>query len=134
MPRRSRESIGNLMDLKPAEAHVVRDGKEEDVSPEDLTEGDIVIVRPGEKIPADGTVESGYSSLNTVALTGESAPREVGPGDQALSGCVNTEGALTIRVEKADAESTAAKVMQLVEESGEKKSRSETFIPRFARI
>ena len=131
---RSRESIGNLMDLKPAEAHVVRDGKEEDVSPEDLTEGDIVIVRPGEKIPADGTVESGYSSLNTVALTGESAPREVGPGDQALSGCVNTQGALTIRVEKAYAESTAAKVMQLVEESGEKKSRSETFIARFAKV
>lgn len=131
---RSRESIGHLMDLKPAEAHLLTADGEKDVTPETLQAGDKVIVRPGEKIPADGTIVSGTSSLNTVALTGESAPREVTEGDKVLSGCVNQQGALTIMVEKAYAESTAAKVLQLVEESSEKKSKSETFIARFARV
>ncbi len=131
---RSRESISGLMDLKPDVAHVVRDNAETDITPDDLKVGDIVVVRPGEKIPADGTVTEGSSSLNTVALTGESAPREVNIGDQALSGCININGLLHIRVEKIYAESTAAKVLKLVEESGAKKSKSETFIARFARV
>lgn len=131
---RSRDSIGHLMDLKPDEAHIVTNDGEKCVPPEALKKGDMVVVRPGEKVPADGVVESGTSSLNTVALTGESAPREVAPGDMVLSGCVNQQGALKIRVEKAYAESTAAKVLQLVEESGEKKSKSEAFIARFAKV
>lgn len=131
---RSKDSIAHLMDLKPQEAHVVRDGREVSVAPEDLVVGDVAVVRPGEKIPADGTVISGSSSLNTVALTGESEPREVAEGDQILSGCVNIQGALTIKIEKAYSDSTAAKVMRLVEESSQKKSRSEAFIARFARI
>ncbi len=131
---RSRDSIGHLMDLKPDEAHVVRDGEEQTVKPEDLSIGDTIIVRPGEKVPVDGTITSGASSMDTVALTGESAPRDVCAGDQVLSGFVNRQGVLTMRVDKAYGDSTAAKVLSLVEESGEKKSKSETFIARFARV
>ncbi len=131
---RSRESISRLMDLKPDVAHVVRKGEETDIAPDDLTVGETVIVRPGEKIPADGVITEGTSSLNTVALTGESVPREVSAGDQALSGCININGLLHIQVEKIYAESTAAKVLKLVEESGTKKSKSETFIARFAKV
>lgn len=131
---RSRDSIGHLMDLKPDEAHLITSDGEKSVAPEILNVGDRIIVRPGEKIPADGVVESGVSSLNTVALTGESAPREVSKGDKVLSGCVNQQGVLTVCVEKAYVESTAAKVLQLVEESNEKKSKSEAFIARFARV
>lgn len=131
---RSRDSIGHLMDLKPDEAHVMREGKEQTVNPEELTVGDTIIVKPGEKVPVDGTITSGASSMDTVALTGESAPRDVNVGDQILSGFVNRQGAVTMRVDKAYNDSTAAKVLKLVEESGEKKSKSETFISRFAKV
>lgn len=131
---RSRDSIGHLMDLKPDEAHVMRDGKEQTVNPEELTVGDTIIVKPGEKVPVDGTITSGASSMDTVALTGESAPRDVNVGDQILSGFVNRQGAVTMRVDKAYNDSTVAKVLKLVEESGEKKSKSETFISRFAKV
>lgn len=131
---RSRDSIGHLMDLKPDEAHVMREGKEQNVNPEELTVGDTIIVKPGEKVPVDGTITSGASSMDTVALTGESAPRDVNIGDQILSGFVNRQGAVTMRVDKAYNDSTAAKVLKLVEESGEKKSKSETFISRFAKV
>lgn len=131
---RSRDSIGHLMDLKPEEAHVMREGKELTIKPEELIVGDIITVRPGEKVPVDGTITSGSSSMDTVALTGESAPRDVSVGDQVLSGFVNRQGVLTMRVDKAYNDSTAAKVLKLVEESGEKKSKSETFISRFARV
>lgn len=131
---RSRDSISHLVNLKPAVAHRQTGETEQDVRPEDLSVGDVVIVRSGEKIPADGTIVNGASSLNTVALTGESEPRDVSAGDQALSGCVNTRGVLYIRVDKAYADSTAAKVMRLVEEADKRKSRSETFIARFAKV
>ena len=131
---RSRDSIGHLMDLKPDEAHVMREGKEQTVNPEELTVCDTIIVKPGEKVPVDGTITSGASSMDTVALTGESAPRDVNVGDQILSGFVNRQGAVTMRVDKAYNDSTAAKVLKLVEESGEKKSKSETFISRFAKV
>lgn len=131
---RSRDSIGHLMNLKPEEAHLMREGKEQTVKPEELAVGDTIIVKPGEKVPVDGTITSGASSMDTVALTGESAPRDVNIGDQILSGFVNRQGVLTMRVDKAYDDSTAAKVLKLVEESGEKKSKSETFISRFARV
>lgn len=131
---RSRDSIGHLMDLKPEEAHLMREGKEQTVKPEELAVGDTIIVKPGEKVPVDGTITSGASSMDTVALTGESAPRDVNVGDLILSGFVNRQGVLTMRVDKAYDDSTAAKVLKLVEESGEKKSKGETFISRFARV
>ncbi len=131
---RSRKAIAHLVEMKADVAHAVRGGVEADVCPDELSVGDIVIVRPGEKIPADGVIVAGTSSLNTVALTGESLPRDVGVGDKALSGCVNMQGALTVEVEKVPSESTAAKVIRLVEEADSRKSRSEKFITRFARV
>lgn len=131
---RSRRAIAHLVETRADVAHVLRGGVVADISPDDLRVGDRVVVRPGEKIPADGVVVDGASSLNTVALTGESLPRDVGVGDKALSGCVNLQGALTVEVEKVPSESTAAKVVQLVEEADRRKSRSEKFITRFARV
>ncbi|WP_424036010.1 heavy metal translocating P-type ATPase [Prevotella melaninogenica] len=131
---KARDSISELMDIRPDVANVVRNGVVESVSPEEVMIGETVIVKPGEKIPLDGRVLEGSSSLNTVALTGESMPRDVSAGMEVISGCVNLSGVLKVQVEKAYSESTAAKIIQLVEEAGDNKSRSESFIRRFARV
>ena len=131
---KSRRSIAHLMDVRPDTAHVIRQGKTLTVNPDSVTIGETVIVKPGEKVPLDGTVIDGTSSLNTVALTGESLPRSVKPGDSILSGCVNISGMLEVKVEKTFGESTASKIIELVENASENKSKSETFISRFARI
>ena len=131
---KARDSISELMDIRPDVANVERNGVVESVSPEEVTIGEIVIVKPGEKIPLDGRVLEGSSSLNTVALTGESMPRDVSAGMEVISGCVNLSGVLKVQVEKAYSESTAANIIQLVEEAGDNKSHSESFIRRFARV
>ena len=131
---RSRKSIAHLMDIRPDSAHVVRGAEIVTVKPEEVKPGDIILVKPGEKVPMDGIVLEGTSSLDTVALTGESAPRNIGPGDDILSGCVNLSGVLRVKVTKAFGESTASKILDLVENAAEKKSRSESFITRFARV
>lgn len=131
---KARDSISELMDIRPDVANVERNGVVESVSPEEVMIGETVIVKPGEKIPLDGRVLEGSSSLNTVALTGESMPRDVSVGMEVISGCVNLSGVLKVQVEKPYSESTAAKIIQLVEEAGDNKSRSESFIRRFARV
>ena len=131
---KARDSISELMDIRPDVANVERNGVVASVSPEKVKIGETVIVKPGEKIPLDGRVLEGASSLNTVALTGESMPRDVSAGMEVISGCVNLSGVLKVQVEKAYSESTAAKIIQLVEEAGDNKSRSESFIRRFARV
>ncbi len=138
---KSRESIAHLMDIRPDVAHLemeeMRDGDNEkwiDVSPEEVTVGAVIVIRPGEKVPLDGVVIEGSSALNTVALTGESLPREVNAGDEVVSGCVNLSGVLRVRTTKAFGESTVSKIISLVENAGERKSQSETFIARFARV
>ena len=131
---KARDSISELMDIRPDVANVERNGVVASVSPEEVMIGETVIVKPGEKIPLDGRVLEGASSLNTVALTGESMPRDVSAGMEVISGCVNLSGVLKVQVEKAYSESTAAKIIQLVEEAGDNKSRSESFIRRFARV
>lgn len=131
---KARDSISELMDIRPDVANVERNGLVASVSPEEVKIGETVIVKPGEKIPLDGRVLEGASSLNTVALTGESMPRDVSAGMEVISGCVNLSGVLKVQVEKAYSESTAAKIIQLVEEAGDNKSRSESFIRRFARV
>ena len=131
---KARDSISELMDIRPDVANVERNGVVASVSPEEVKIGETVIVKPGEKIPLDGRVLEGSSSLNTVALTGESMPRDVSAGMEVISGCVNLSGVLKVQVEKAYSESTAAKIIQLVEEAGDNKSRSESFIRRFARV
>ncbi len=131
---RSRRSISHLMDIRPDVANVVRDGKVLTVNPEEVQVGESVVVKPGERVPMDGVVTDGKSSLDTVALTGESVPRGVGAGDEIFSGCVNVSGLLTVRVTKPFGESTASRVLDLVENAAGNKSRSENFITRFARI
>ncbi|WP_234396067.1 heavy metal translocating P-type ATPase [Prevotella veroralis] len=131
---KARDSITELMDIRPDTANIERNGRIEAVSPEEVSVGDTVIVKPGEKIPLDGTILEGTSSLNTVALTGESLPRDVQEGDAVISGCVNLSGVLKLRVDKSYSQSTAAKIIQLVEDAGNNKSRSESFIRRFARV
>ena len=131
---KARDSISELMDIRPDVANVERNGVVASVSPEEVKIGETVIVKPGEKIPLDGRVLEGSSSLNTVALTGESMPRDVSAGMEVISGCVNLSGVLKVQVEKPYSESTAAKIIQLVEEAGDNKSRSESFIRRFARV
>lgn len=131
---KARDSISELMDIRPDVANVERNGVVASVSPEKVKIGETVIVKPGEKIPLDGRVLEGASSLNTVALTGESMPRDVSAGMEVVSGCVNLSGVLKVQVEKPYSESTAAKIIQLVEEAGDNKSRSESFIRRFARV
>ena len=130
----SRRAISQLLDIRPDFANVERDGAVEVVAPDEVRVGEVIVIKPGEKVPMDGTVLEGSSSLDTVALTGESAPRDVAAGDQILSGCVNQSGVLRVRVGKAFGESTAAKILDLVENAGEAKSRSEHFISRFARV
>ncbi len=131
---KSRESISHLMDIRPDVAQVERDGKLLTVSPDEVTVGETIVIRPGEKVPLDGVVVEGGTSLNTVALTGESLPRKVGVGDEVISGCVNISGLVKVRTTKSYGESTVSKIIRLVEEANEHKSQSETFISRFARI
>ena len=131
---RSRKSISHLMDIRPDSANVERDGNLVTVHPEEVAVGEIILIRPGEKVPMDGVVLEGSSSLDTVALTGESVPRSIGPEDEILSGCVNLSGVLRVKTIKAFGESTAAKILDLVENAAENKSRSESFITKFARI
>ena len=131
---RSKRSINDLMDIRPDVANVERGGEVTAVDPKTVAVGETVVVRPGEKVPMDGTITDGVSSLNTVALTGESVPRDVGVGDDVLSGCINISGVLRVKVGKSFGDSTASKIIKLVEESAENKSRSETFIRRFSRV
>lgn len=131
---RSRKSISALMDIRPDTANVERDGKILTVNPEVVKVGETIVVRPGEKVPMDGLVLEGTSSLDTVALTGESVPRTIGPKDNIISGCVNLSGVIRAKVTKAFGESTASKILDLVENASENKSKSESFISRFARI
>ena len=131
---RSRRSIRALMDIRPDTANVLRNGKMQTVSPDTIAVGDTIIVKPGERVALDGEIVDGTSALNTVALTGESMPRDVHKGDQVVSGCVNISGVLTVKVQKSFGESTASKIINMVENASEKKSKSEAFITRFARV
>lgn len=131
---RSRRSIRALMDIRPDTANVLRDGKIQTVSPDTIAVGETIIVKPGERVALDGEIVDGTSALNTVALTGESMPRDVHKGDQVVSGCVNISGVLTVKVQKTFGESTASKIINMVENASEKKSKSEAFITRFARV
>ena len=131
---RSRESISHLMDIRPDVANVERDGKVESVKPEDVRVGETIVVRPGEKIPLDGVIVEGTTSLNTIALTGESCPREVEEKDEVVSGCINLTGVIRVKTTKTFGESTVSKIIRLVESADEHKSRSESFITRFARV
>ena len=131
---RSRESISHLMDIRPDVANVERDGKVESVKPEDVKVGETIVVRPGEKIPLDGIIVEGTTSLNTIALTGESCPREVEEKDEIVSGCINLTGVIRVKTTKTFGESTVSKIIRLVESADENKSRSESFITRFARV
>ena len=130
---KSRKNISELMDIRPDYANIERDGKLEKVDPDEVEIGSIIVVQPGEKIPIDGVVAEGTSSLNTSALTGESLPREAEPGDEVMSGCINMTGVLKIRTTKEFGESTVSKILELVENSSSRKSRSENFISKFAR-
>lgn len=131
---KSREGIAHLMDIRPDIAHVERNGAVEDVNPEDVAVGETILVKPGEKVPLDGVVVEGSTALNTVALTGESMPRNVEEGDEVISGCVNLSGLVKVRTTKAFGESTVAKIIDLVENAAESKSKSENFITKFARV
>jgi len=131
---RSRESISHLMDIRPDVANVERDGKVESVKPEDVRVGETIVVRPGEKIPLDGIIVEGTTSLNTIALTGESCPRDVEERDEIVSGCINLTGVIRVKTTKTFGESTVSKIIRLVESADENKSRSESFITRFARV
>ena len=131
---KSRRSITALMDIRPDYANIEQDGKLVQVDPDDVAVGSIIVVQPGEKIPLDGVVTEGSSTLNTAALTGESLPRDAAVGDEVISGCVNMTGVLKIRTTKAFGESTVSKILELVENSSSHKSRSENFISKFARI
>ena len=136
---KSRDSIAHLMDIRPDVAHLEgeKDGRREgveDVSPEVVLVGSVIVIRPGEKVPLDGVVIEGSTSLNTVALTGETVPRDVSVGDEVISGCGNQSGVIRVRTTKAFGESTVSKIISLVEHAGEHKSQSEAFITRFARV
>ena len=131
---KNRDSIAHLMDIRPESATVVRNGAETEVTPDEVAVGEIIVIKAGDKVPLDGVVEEGSSSLNTVALTGESMPRSVAEGDTVLSGTINISGTLKVRVTKAYSESTVTKILDLVENAQQNKSKSETFITRFARI
>ena len=131
---KSRRSIAALMDIRPDHAAVERDGALVQLDPAEVEPGSIIVVQPGEKIPIDGVIVDGCASLNTGALTGESLPREVSPGDEVLSGCIDLSGVLRIRTSKPFGESTVSKILDLVAESSSRKSRSEAFISKFARV
>ncbi|SKB58436.1 Cd2+/Zn2+-exporting ATPase [Lachnospiraceae bacterium] len=130
---KSRESITEMMSIAPESANLEKDGVIEEVDPEDVEQGDIIVIRAGEKVPLDGVVIEGESFLNTAALTGENVPRRVSVGDEVISGCVNDKGTLKVRVTKAYEDSTVAKILELVENAATRKARVEKFITRFAR-
>ena len=131
---KSRRNISELMDIRPDYANVERDGRVIQVDPDEVEIGTEILVQPGEKVPLDGVVVEGVSTLNTSALTGESLPRDVREGDEIISGCVNLTGLLTIRTTKEFGESTVSKILDLVENASSRKSRSEDFIAKFARV
>ena len=131
---KSRKNISELMDIRPDYANVEKDGKLEKVDPDEVETGSVIVVMPGEKIPIDGTIIEGNTTLNTSALTGESLPREAKEGDDVISGCINMTGVLKIRTTREFGESTVSKILELVENSSYRKSRSENFISRFARV
>ena len=131
---KSRKSISALMDIRPDYANIERDGKLEQVDPEEIQVGDIIVVKAGEKVPLDGVVMEGKTTLNTAALAGESLPRDAAEGDQIISGCVNISGLIRVRVTKPFCESTVSRILELVENASNKKTRTERFITRFARI
>ena len=130
---KSRRSITALMDIRPDYANIERDGKLVQVDPDEVQIGETIVVKPGERIPLDGTILKGFSTLDTSALTGESMPREVEPGMEVISGCINQTGILNIQTTKEFGESTVAKILDLVENASDKKGRIENFITRFAR-
>ena len=131
---KSRRNISALMDIRPDYANIERDGRLEKVDPDEVEIGSVIVVQPGEKVPLDGVILSGASSLNTSALTGESLPRDAKTGDEVISGCINMTGVLRIRTTKAFGESTVSKILELVEDSSSHKSKSENFISKFARV
>ena len=131
---KSRRSITALMDIRPDYANIEHDGKLEQVDPDEVAVGTVIVVQPGEKVPIDGVIETGASTLDTAALTGESLPRDVTAGDEITSGCINLTGVLHVRTTKAFGESTVSKILELMENSSSRKSRSESFISRFARV
>ena len=131
---KSRQSIAALMDIRPDYANIEVDGQLEQVDPDEVAVGSVIVVQPGERIPIDGTVIEGSSSVNTAALTGESAPRDVNAGDEVISGCINLSGVLRVKTTKEFGESTVSKILELVENSSSNKSRSENFISKFARV
>ena len=131
---KSRRNISELMDIRPDYANIEKDGKLEKADPDEVEIGSIIVVQPGEKVPIDGVITEGSSSLNTSALTGESLPRDAGTGDEIISGCINMTGVLKIRTTKEFGESTVSKILDLVENASSRKSRSEAFISRFARV
>ena len=131
---KSRRSIASLMDIRPDYANIEQDGQLLQVDPEEVPVGSVIVVQPGERVPLDGIVLSGTSALNTAALTGESLPRDVAPGDEIISGCINMTGLLTVRTTREFTESTVAKILDLVENASSRKSKSEDFISKFARV
>ena len=131
---KSRRNISELMDIRPDYANVERDGRLEKVDPDEVEIGSVIVVQPGEKVPIDGIIIEGSSSLNTSALTGESLPRDARAGDEIISGCINMTGVLKIRTTKEFGESTVSRILDLVENASSRKSRSEDFISKFARV
>ena len=132
--RRSRKNISELMDIRPDYANLLEDGQISRVSPDEVAIGSVIVVQPGEKVPLDGVIIEGNSSLNTSALTGESLPRDVKEGDEIISGCININGVLKVSTTKEFGESTVSKILELVENSGTRKSKSEKFISKFAMV
>ena len=131
---KSRRNINELMDIRPDYANVEQDGKLEKVDPDEVEIGSVIVVQPGEKVPIDGVILEGSSTLSTSALTGESIPREAAAGDEIISGCINMTGLLKVKTTKEFGESTVSRILDLVENASSRKSRSEEFISRFARI
>lgn len=131
---RSRDSISHLMDIRPDVAYVEREGRTVAVPPQEVRVGEVIVIKPGEKVPLDGTIVEGATSLNTLALTGESMPREAAVEDEVMSGCINLTGVVRVRTTKSFGESTVSKIIRLVESADEHKSRSEAFITKFARV
>ena len=129
---RSRDSISHLMEIKPDVANVERNGNTMQVSPEEVAIGETIVIRPGEKVPLDGMVIEGQSALNTIAITGESMPRQITEGNEVISGCINISGVIKVQTTKTFGESTVSKIINLVENANENKSKSESFISRFA--
>ena len=130
---KSRRNISELMDIRPDYANIEVDGKLEQVDPDEVEVDTIIVVQPGEKIPIDGVIEEGNTTLNTSALTGESVPRDAREGDEVISGCINMSGLIKVKTTKEFGESTVSKILDLVENSSSKKSRSENFISKFAK-